>query len=185
MAMMPQPYDDDYSVNHVPRKLEGLLEGMSADDLKQLLNEKTPAVEAKIQEIINGLDEVKELDKKKETALAMCKGHAEWTLSKEDEYNRLRQELCDSHRETIDLKREVEKKKEKIDEYGRQTSLEITLALLQTATAEAEEEAESLASSMFSGDMRVDDFIKQFIDKRKLAHIRRIKTEKLMDHVRR
>jgi ESCRT-I complex subunit VPS37 len=49
----------------------------------------------------------------------------------------------------------------------------------------AEEDTEQLASAFLSGDMILDSFLTQFLENRKLSHLRRIKTEKMMEYVRR
>lgn len=125
--------------------------------------------------------QVQELDKAKELEVAKCKSIAENTLVKEQEYNEVKQRLAEVFEETLEMKKEVEAKKNKLDDYNRQTNPEVILALLQAATAEADEEAENVASSFFAGNMRVNEFLTQFIEKRKLAHLRRIKAEKLTE----
>lgn len=92
--------------------------------------------------------------------------------------------LFDSHKEAVELKVEMEKKKEKLEELARQTSLDTTLALLQTAAAQAEEDSENTASQFLDGELSLEAFLNQFIEQKKLAHLRRIKAEKLMDFVR-
>ena len=56
------------------------------------------------------------------------------------------------------------------------------LALLQAATQEVEEESENLMESFLqSGDRNVEQFMEEYLDKRKLAHLRRTKVDKMKE----
>lgn len=116
--------------------------------------------------------------------IASNKSLAEFNLAREPTYRQTRQMLLDSHKEALELKKEVEKKRDILNEMTRQTSLETTLALMQTSAAEAEEESEEFAQKFLSNDLPLESFLSQFLEKRKLSHLRRIKTEKLMEYVR-
>uniref|UniRef100_A0A8D3BR09 VPS37 C-terminal domain-containing protein n=1 Tax=Scophthalmus maximus TaxID=52904 RepID=A0A8D3BR09_SCOMX len=63
------------------------------------------------------------------------------------------------------------------------TSLDTLLALLQAEGAKIEEETENMADSFLDGDMTLDAFIDAYQSKRKLAHLRRVKIEKLQEMV--
>lgn len=58
-------------------------------------------------------------------------------------------------------------------------SLETALALLQTAASEMEEESETTAKKYLDNEMEIDEFLDQFLTKRKLMHLRLVKAEKL------
>lgn len=58
-------------------------------------------------------------------------------------------------------------------------SLETALALLQTAASEMEEESDSTAKKFLDNGVEIDDFIDEFLTKRKLMHMRLVKAEKL------
>lgn len=58
-------------------------------------------------------------------------------------------------------------------------SLETTLALLQTAASESEEQSETIANKFLDGDIELDDFLTQFLTMRQLMHIRLVKAEKM------
>lgn len=58
-------------------------------------------------------------------------------------------------------------------------SLETALALLQTAASEMEEESEQIAKKFVSNEITVDEFLDQFLDRRKIVHTRLVKAEKL------
>lgn len=128
--------------------------------------------------------QIKALESEREMLIASNKSLAEYNLSREPAYRQMRQDLLDSHKDALALKQEVEKKRQKLDEVTRQTSLDTTLALIQTAAAEAEEESETFAQKFLSGELPLESFLTDFLEKRKVAHLRRIKTEKLMEFVR-
>ncbi len=56
------------------------------------------------------------------------------------------------------------------------------LILLEAACSEAEEESEEMVESfMSSQDNSLDEFLNMYKDKRKLAHMRRIKIDKMRE----
>lgn len=124
------------------------------------------------------------LENKRDVLIASNKSLAEFNLSREPAYRQARQALADSHKEAQELRREVEAKREKLSELSRQTSLDTTLALMQTATAEADEESERIANQFLANEIPVETFVSQFNASRKQAHLRRIKTEKLDEYLK-
>jgi ESCRT-I complex subunit VPS37 len=116
--------------------------------------------------------------------IATNKSLAEYNLSREPTYHQSRQQLIDGHNELKAIKEEVDKKKSRLSELSRQTSIDTTLALMQTSAAQAEEESEDIATAFLAQEMSFDSFIKDFIEKRKLSHLRRIKTEKMIECIR-
>lgn len=58
-------------------------------------------------------------------------------------------------------------------------SIETALALLQTAASEMEEESDKVAQKFLDNDSELDDFLEQFLAKRKIMHLRLVKAEKL------
>lgn len=58
-------------------------------------------------------------------------------------------------------------------------SLETTLALLQTAASEIEEESDAWAQKFLDSEVELDDFLDEFLTKRKLMHMRLVKAEKM------
>ena len=128
--------------------------------------------------------QIKGMECERDMLIASNKSLAEYNLSREPAYRSARQELIESHKAASELRKEVERKRDQLNEISRQTSLDTTLALLQTAAAEAEEDSDKIASQLLSGEISVDSFLSQFLAKRKTSHLRRIKTEKLMEHIR-
>lgn len=58
-------------------------------------------------------------------------------------------------------------------------SLETTLALLQTAASEMEEESDKIAQKFLDNEVELDEFLDQFLTKRKIMHLRLVKAEKM------
>lgn len=137
------------------------------------------------------------LETEREKLIQNNKRLAESNLSFESTYSYSRQELTKALQECQSLKDELDRKKSLLRQFGRQNSLDTTLALMQAATAEAEEASEDVANKFLSKNMPIEDFLKvthslhvlltlancttlqEFMEKRKLYHSRRIKTEKM------
>lgn len=63
-------------------------------------------------------------------------------------------------------------------------SPDTTLALLQTAAAEAEEQSESVAHDFLSGKKDAEKFLEDFESIRKTMHLRKFKSEKMCELLR-
>ncbi|XP_045698867.1 vacuolar protein sorting-associated protein 37B isoform X1 [Phyllostomus hastatus] len=62
-------------------------------------------------------------------------------------------------------------------------SLETLLALLQAEGAKIEEDTENMAEKFLDGELALDAFIDVYQSQRRLAHVRRVKIEKLQEMV--
>ncbi|KFM81748.1 Vacuolar protein sorting-associated protein 37B, partial [Stegodyphus mimosarum] len=154
----------------------GMLHHMTTDELKQLLND-----DERLESMIKDLQQVKKAESEREMLLASNKSLAEYNLSKEPVLNELRSKICEEAEELKSLKESVESKKQKLDDLTRQMSLDTTLALLQAAAAESEEESEAISENFLSGEIQVDAFLESYLNKRKLTHLRRVKAEKMAE----
>jgi ESCRT-I complex subunit VPS37 len=157
-----------------------LLQHLNTEELKELLNDQG----TKIEEMTKDLPQIKALESEREMLIASNKSLAEYNLSKEPTYRQTRQMLLDAHKEALEQRREIDRKRDKLNELSRQTSLDTTLALMQTMSAEAEEESEKIAETFLSSEISLEVFLAEFLEKRKLSHLRRIKTEKMMEYIR-
>ena len=124
------------------------------------------------------------MEQERDNLIAINKSLAEYNLSKEPQFNASKEALMNAHKSLVELRSEVSKKREEVIEASRQASLDTTLALLQTASAESEEESDGIANQLLSSEISVDTFLSQFLARRKEAHLRRIKTDKLIEYVR-
>lgn len=155
------------------------LEKLSNEDLKELCNATS---DAKIDEFVNNLDKVKSLETEREMLIASVKSLAEFNLARQPTFETNRSQLVAAVDEANQLKAEIEQKGAKLVEISQRTSLESTLAVMLAATTEAEEESENVAQSFLSGTIPYDTFVNDYIEKRKLAHLRRIKADKMRKH---
>lgn len=153
-----------------------LIQHLTDDELKDLLNN-----DERLDGMVKDLRQVKNAEAEREMLFASNKSLAEFNLSHQPRLVDTRQQLIDMHKQAMELKKEVEEKKAKIDELMRQVSLDTTLALFQTAAAQMEEETENVAQNFLESQLSVDLFLEMFLEKRKLMHLRRVKTEKMSD----
>jgi len=66
-----------------------------------------------------------------------------------------------------------------LESLSSRTSLDTTYALMQAASAEAEEECDGLSEKFVEGQMDPETFLNQFLPLRTTAHLRRLKCEKM------
>ncbi|CAJ0948454.1 unnamed protein product, partial [Mesorhabditis belari] len=147
---------------------------MTTDQLKALLED-----DAQMEAMIDGLSQIRNVPQDKKTELAQNKSLAEWNLAQEPRINQLKAQVKVTHANAQQLKQEVEGLKSQLDKTSTDRSLETTSALLQVEVQKADEEAEELARQFEDGALSADVFIKGFLEKKKLAHTRKIKSEKL------
>lgn len=173
MADMPYYVSD---VNPDYTAALGLFQHLNTEELQKLLND-----DARVDSMVKDLQQVKNAENEREMLLASNKSLADFNLSREPKLRQSRQQLKEQYEQAQELVAEVEQNKKTFDSLGGQSSLETTLALLQTAAAQAEEESEKVASSFLDGERTVESFLEEFVEVRKLAHLRRIKAEKMTE----
>jgi ESCRT-I complex subunit VPS37 len=59
------------------------------------------------------------------------------------------------------------------------------LARLQASSAESEEQSEKLADEFFENNLSIDEFLEQFKSSRAVMHLRKLKSEKMQELLRR
>ncbi|GFV93436.1 vacuolar protein sorting-associated protein 37B [Trichonephila clavipes] len=153
-----------------------LLRHMATTELQMLLND-----EEVIETLVQELQQVKTAESERNAMLESNKNLAESNLAKEPILNDLRIKVLELNDEIKGLKESLETKKQKLDDLTRQMSLDTTLALIQAAAAEAEEESEAISENFLSGEMEVEAFLDSYLNKRKLTHLRRVKAEKMAE----
>lgn len=127
---------------------------------------------------------VKSLEEEREMLMASVRSLAEFNLTRQQDYESDRSKLLDLVNECNKLRRDIEDKAARLVELSKKTSLESTLAVIQQSAKEADEESENLAKTYLEEGMDHDTFINQYLEKRKLAYMRRIKAERLQQDVR-
>ncbi|XP_064460972.1 vacuolar protein sorting-associated protein 37B-like [Ornithodoros turicata] len=154
----------------------GLFQHLNNDELQKLLND-----DGRVESMVKDLQQVKNAENEREMLLASNKSLADFNLSREPKLRQCRQRLQELYSTAQELKQEAEQNKKKLDALGGQASLETTLALLQTAAAQAEEESEQIAKKFLDNESSVESFLEEFTVSRKLAHLRRVKVEKMTE----
>ncbi|CAG9831018.1 unnamed protein product [Diabrotica balteata] len=152
------------------------LVSLSNDELDSIINN-----DERIQEIITQLDQsyLKEIENEKENILASNNSMAEFNLSKEPELVEGREKIEELSQKGEELTKSVEDKLKELRDKGGDMSLETALALLQTAASEMEEESDKSSKKFLDGELELDDFLDDFLEKRKIMHLRLVKAEKL------
>lgn len=156
-----------------------------AEDLTKLSNEELKELcdhtksEARYDEIINQSDEVKKLENEREVLLALVRSLSEFNLGRKDDYEEGRSHLLTLVAESNKLKEQIQEKATTLLDISKKTSLESTLAVVLGATASSEEESENIAKSFLDCKIDFENFVSQYLEKRKLAHLRRIKADRL------
>uniref|UniRef100_A0A7E4VQN4 VPS37 C-terminal domain-containing protein n=1 Tax=Panagrellus redivivus TaxID=6233 RepID=A0A7E4VQN4_PANRE len=149
------------------------------DQLKSLLSD-----DSQIDSLIDALPQVSQLPSEREVKLAQSKSMAECNLSMEPQVQEARAKLSKTYTEALKTKQEVESLKEKLDNVAENRSLDVVSALLQAASREAEDESEKIAEQFANGQVEIAEFVRTFEEKRKLAHKRKVKSEKLAEILR-
>lgn len=72
-----------------------------------------------------------------------------------------------------------------MEEQGNNITLDTAVVLLQSATLQAEEESEQLAEKFLEKTLDVDTFVEEFQQRRKRAHLRKVKADKMKELVAR
>lgn len=85
---------------------------------------------------------------------------AENNLSFESTYRVSKQQLAKAVEECHVVKSEMDKKRAKLCEFSQQNSLDTTLAVMQAAMAEMEEESEDIAKAWLHKETSIDQFLK-------------------------
>ncbi|XP_064322271.1 vacuolar protein sorting-associated protein 37B isoform X2 [Phalacrocorax carbo] len=119
----------------------------------------------------------------KDMTLASNRSLAEGNLLYQPKLESLKSNLTEKYRELQVLFEAYQIKKTKLDRQSSSASLETLLALLQTEGAKIEEDTENMAEKFLDGEIPLDSFIDEYQSKRKLAHLRRVKIEKLQEMV--
>lgn len=154
--------------------LTGFLSHLTSDELKDILNN-----EEKCESMIKDLKQIKDIEAEREMLVASNKSISEYNLSKKSILEEQQAQVKETYQLAMDLKDSLYEKKAILEKSKSTQSNETLLALLQASTAEAEEEAEATIEAFLREDLSVDNFISTYIGQRTLAHLRRIKAEKM------
>ncbi|XP_014677942.1 PREDICTED: vacuolar protein sorting-associated protein 37B-like [Priapulus caudatus] len=152
----------------------GILQHLKKQELQELLDD-----DDKVNDLIKDTKQVKNIDVEKEMMLASNRSLAEFNLSRETRFQQAKDHLAKSHLSALELREALNADTAKLDSIVSQNSLDTMLAVLQTAAAEEEEDTEQMTEDLLSGKLSMDKFMATYLTRRSLAHMRRVKSEKM------
>ena len=152
-------------------------EGKSKDELKMLLDDSFD-----IGAYIKCLPQVKLLNDKKEELIIKNKEIAEDSLSQQPDIYEKHQGLLTKKGEAVELIEAIKKLKFKLVSASGNYSPDILYSLLQVASMEAEDKSNIIVDRFLEKETAdykdVDEFIEDFVNVRKVCHLRTIKLNK-------
>lgn len=113
--------------------------------------------------------------------LASNKSLAEYNLTWEPKISSGKQKLVELYQIASQIERSLEEN-ETVGQ-GEGITLETAIGLLQSATLQAEEDSEKLAEKFLDKSLDVDTFVDEFQQRRKMAHLRKVKADKMKELV--
>ncbi|KAJ1370916.1 hypothetical protein KIN20_032741 [Parelaphostrongylus tenuis] len=152
---------------------------LSMEQLNELLYS-----ESRLDSLIDNLPQIRCLPTEREAGLAQNKSLAEWNLAQEPKLNQLRLQVKALHDQAVSLRAETETLKARLDEISASKSLDTTSNLLQVAAQEADDEAEGTIKAFLSGAISAEQFLKDLLEKKTLAHLRKVKSDRLLTILR-
>lgn len=156
------------------------LQHMDSEQLKDILNN-----EDKFDQFIQELPQMKALHDEKKMLLASNKSLAEYNLSQEPLVREAKARLHEKYQTAQSLGEEVKALKADLDTKQGNVSPDTLLALLEAANQEVEEESENMMDTFLQGGGSLEEFLEQYHEKRKIAHLRRVKVDKMKELTRR
>ncbi|XP_048199011.1 vacuolar protein sorting-associated protein 37B [Perognathus longimembris pacificus] len=159
---------------------EARFAGLSLVQLNELLED-----EGQLADMVQKMEETQTVQLNKEMTLASNRSLAEENLLYQPQLDTRKACLTQKYQELQVLFEAYQIKKTKLDQQSSSASLETLLALLQAEGAKIEEDTENMAEKFLDGELPLDAFIDVYQSQRKLAHMRRVKVEKLQELVMR
>jgi len=151
------------------------LEGKTPTELSQLLND-----ENEFKKFFDNLGAVTTLRKVRDDLKNNTEELAKKNFAKEVEIEQLRKENA-ARMKIVEEKREAfQQKAQQQTEVMKRFSTPALIEQLSDAATIAEKASDVVAEKFLSGGMDYKEFIKEFIEKRKIFHLRAVKKESLM-----
>uniref|UniRef100_H3AJ11 VPS37C subunit of ESCRT-I n=1 Tax=Latimeria chalumnae TaxID=7897 RepID=H3AJ11_LATCH len=164
-------------VRGVPR-MENLRE-LSVDELKRVMEDSD-----KQATLVQESSEVQNIQLEQEMALATNRSLAEQNLEFQPRLESGKACLSERYQELQGICESCKESRAKLEEFSAMLDLGTMLALLQTEGAKMEEESEQVAENFLEGMVPLEKFLEEYGVKRKLAHQRRVRIEKLQELLR-
>jgi len=155
------------------------------------LDSKTPAElsllltdETEFKKFFESLPTVQTMKKLRDDLRDNNETLAKKNLAKEAEIQKAQMDLSGRLNTIAEKRTSYEQKAQRQQEIIKQFSTTSLIDQLTEAASEAEQQSDGIAKKFLTGDMEHKDFIKDFMEKRKLFHLRSAKKESLMMLVR-
>ncbi|CAB3398887.1 unnamed protein product [Caenorhabditis bovis] len=148
---------------------------MTTEQLSAMLDD-----DALLDSFIDSLPQIRSMPTDKESALASNKSLAEWNLAQQPRIEQAKAQTLTLLDQAQKLKTEVTALKEQLDNVSSSKTLDVTSNLMQVAAQEADDDAEAIMKQFQDGEIPADLFLKQFKEKKTLAHLRKIKSDRLV-----
>ncbi|VDD94603.1 unnamed protein product [Enterobius vermicularis] len=151
------------------------IRNLSYEQLNEMLND-----DSKINSLVDTVPQVSFLPEQRDLCSAQNKSLSEYNLSQEPQLEAAKMKLLKTYEETKKLKEEVTELKQKLDSLSEQRSLDTLSAVLQASAQSADDESDAIVEQYLGSEIEVEPFLDKFIEKKTLAHMRKIKSEKLL-----
>ncbi|KAJ8261130.1 hypothetical protein COCON_G00168530 [Conger conger] len=159
--------------------MSGFTEKLSSYTMTQL-NELLED-EEKLNKIVQDLEETQGVQQSKDVVLAGNRSLAEQNLLLQPSLDLQKNELTKRYRCLQELFESFQLRKSTLDHKLGSGSMDTLLALLQAEGAKIEEETEKMADLFLDGGQPLESFVDDYQSKRKLAHLRRVKIDRLRE----
>uniref|UniRef100_U5EQT3 Putative vacuolar protein sorting 37b n=1 Tax=Corethrella appendiculata TaxID=1370023 RepID=U5EQT3_9DIPT len=155
----------------------GRINTLSSDELKELFSD-----DEKLDEQINEI--IATLESEKEFILQENRKLAEDNLNQEPIMILGRSKVNELTEEAEQLCKQVQEKSNTMRTKTGATDPDTYLALLQAASVESEDESEKIHKQFLGNELTIEQYIEQFLTTRKLMHLRKVKSEKMVELLR-
>ncbi|XP_072290209.1 VPS37B subunit of ESCRT-I a [Eucyclogobius newberryi] len=152
--------------------------GYTMTQLNEILED-----DEKLTKMVQEMDEMRDVQQSKEQTLVNNRTLAEQNLALQPKLEHQKEQLTKRYSCLQERFESYQLRKSTLDHKSGNTSLDTLLALLQAEGAKIEEDTENMADCFLDGDMTLDSFVDSYHNQRKLAHLRRVKIEKLQEMV--
>ena len=153
------------------KELTEVISSAQNEELETLLNN-----DDRLNELVNDSQITKNLKQKCEEMENFNKDQAVTNLSLEPEIKILKEKLSELSQQQNELRDRYLNLQTKL---GGVSSVDTIVAILQAAAAEKETISDNIKTNFYDGDVSIDEFMKQFVEERKLYQLRKIKSEKM------
>uniref|UniRef100_S4REJ1 VPS37B subunit of ESCRT-I n=1 Tax=Petromyzon marinus TaxID=7757 RepID=S4REJ1_PETMA len=125
--------------------------------------------------------QLENIQMEKELCLASNRSLAEENLKQQPQLEEGRLLLAQKYQQLKTLHEAFTEKAARIESRADSQGVDTLLALLQAEGAKIEDETEKMAEHFMEGQLTLEEFVDDYQNKRRLAHMRRIKIEKLQE----